>query len=85
MLPLEFSLVRFFRTLPFFILPKAFALAQVEDPLETLRFCKHNLYLLFTIHLKEKGLKIPQYMVILKPFPHVFFFHWSTDLLIRFA
>lgn len=54
MLPLEFSLVRFFRTLSLFILPKTFALAQVENPLEKFRFCKHNLYLLFTTLPKEK-------------------------------
>ncbi len=59
MLPLAFSLVWFFQTLSLFILPKTFALAQVENPLGTFRFCKHNLYLLFTIHPKEKGLKIP--------------------------
>lgn len=54
MLPLAFSLIRFFRTISSFILPKTFALAQVENPLATFRFCKHNLYLLFTIHPKEK-------------------------------
>lgn len=78
MLPLAFSLIRFFRTLSLFILPKTFALAQVENPLEKFRFCKHNIYLLFTIHPKEKRPENPsvnsdsQTFSSCSPFPLVY-------------
>lgn len=75
MLPLEFSLIRLFRTLSLFILPKTFALAQVENPLEKFHFCKHNLYLLFTIHPKEKGPENPSVNGDSQTFSHVFLLH----------